>query len=134
MDMKVYKKDLFNTPLEHGTYIFDYDFMDNWGGTRHSLAFWEVVKKHPDFSVNNVLGIEMSFQDYPNRKHQKYSDHYRLIIFMKNGARIEFTGFSSGYYGEGSRGTQKVLTDLGLTEKEINFIFEQGNTNWSIEL
>lgn len=128
------EKLFLNTRLTEGCYIEDNYYHECAGCTRYSLQFWEVLKRHSDFSVNDILGIEMSCQEHPTRKFQKYSDWYILTLWLTDNRSIHFKGFSSGYHGEGSRGTEKILKDLGLTEKEYSFIFEKNNTNWSIDL
>lgn len=98
------------------------DVMENWGATRHSLEFWELIKNHPDFDIRTIHTVEMTFSD---------DDWYRLHLYSDD-LEIIFRGFSAGYGGEGSRGTFKVLVDLGYRHPEI--VFEQENKLFEIDL
>lgn len=58
----------------------------------------------------NVVEVEM-----PNSLARIESA--RLIIIMKSGEEYWFDGFTCGYCGTGCRGTNTVLTELGIIEK-----------------
>lgn len=123
--------------LNKGCYISDKDFHGYNGVTRFSLQFWEKLKSHPAFRFEDILGIEMSLQERPTRKYQKYGDWFILTLWLTEHRRIDFKGFSSGYHGEGTRGTEKVLKDIREAlqlDYDIDFIFKHGNENWTINL
>jgi hypothetical protein len=108
--------------LSKGDVILDTAFNKYANGvTSYSLCIWEVIKKHVDISL--IHKAEMTFTQ---------KDWYTLTLSHKDGYTFKLRGMSSGYYGEGSRATEKVLLDCGFSQSAIDIIFIKNNENWII--
>lgn len=98
--------------LEKGDVIIDKVFTPYANGiTKFSLRVWDEISKHVD-----IQGFTVAKMDYSEK------DHYTFTLMHKEGYKFVFNGFSAGYHGEGSRGTKKVLEDIGFSK--IDRIFE----------
>ncbi|MGL6186109.1 MAG: hypothetical protein ACRC1T_12100 [Clostridium chrysemydis] len=89
------------------------------GMTLEALDFFELNKE----SFGEVVKAEME-----SRKMQGY---YKLTLQNNDGEKMIFNGgLSSGYQGEGCRGTLKVLNDCGF---DIDIEYISNNPNFILE-
>lgn len=98
----------------------DKEIIFNSGITREALEFFELNKE----SFGEVVKAQMEAD--------KMKIEYRLTLENKDKEKMIFNGgFSSGYQGEGCRGTLKVLKgcgfdiDLEYISDNLNFILEK---------
>lgn len=89
------------------------------GSTQNSLKFF---KKYQPF-LSEIVSAEM--------KRHKITGHFQLILTTKNGEEIGMNGFGSGYKGEGSRGTMKILKETGFNIPE-DFAYEHKNETFRL--
>lgn len=87
-----------------------------WGGTRSSALFLLELRKYIDF--RKVYRVDCKH----NQKH-----HYTVKLFTTDGYIIMLKGFSFGYWGEGSRGSQAALTLCGFKPNQIKRLFDHAN-------
>lgn len=91
------------------------------GVTHTSISFFEEYK--------DAFGKVVSAKMVGNVKHCKYA----LILINDKGEEMHFDGgLTSGYRGEGSRGTYKVLKECGFEINET-FVFENESFNLSLD-
>lgn len=108
--------------LSKGDVILDTSFNKYANGvTSISLIMWDVVRKHIDVSL--IHKAEMTYSA---------RNHYTLILSHKDGYTFKFRGMASGYSGEGTRATEKVLSDCGFSRNVIDYIYIQDNDNWIV--
>lgn len=108
--------------LSKGDVILDTAFNKYANGvTSISLSMWDVVKKHVDITL--IHKAEMTYNT---------RNHFTLTLSHKDGYTFKFRGMASGYSGEGTRATEKVLRDCGFSQSVIDYIYIQDNDNWII--
>lgn len=113
------ERKLQNFPISKGEWLYDSAFHGMEGVTKFSLLFWEKLKSKID-----IKGFTVAKMTYREKDYTSIDKWYTLTLTHKEGFKISFKGCSSGYYGEGSRGTQKILEDIGFSG--INRIFVHG--------
>ena len=97
----------------------DKEIIFNSGITREALEFFELNKE----SFGEVVKAQMEAD--------KMKIEYRLTLENKDKEKMIFNGgFSSGYQGEGCRGTLKVLKECGF---DINLEYISNNLNFILE-
>ena len=108
--------------LSKGDVILDTAFNKYANGvTSISLSMWDVIKKHVDVTL--IHKAEMTYNT---------RNHYTLTLSHKHGYTFKFRGMASGYSGEGTRATEKVLRDCGFSQSVIDYIYIQDNDNWIV--
>lgn len=97
----------------------DKEIIFNSGITREALEFFELNKE----SFGEVVKAQMEAD--------KIKIEYRLTLENKDKEKMIFNGgFSSGYQGEGCRGTLKVLKECGF---DIDLEYISDNLNFILE-
>ncbi|MFR7936175.1 MAG: hypothetical protein ACLU4S_12405 [Clostridium perfringens] len=97
----------------------DKEIIFNCGITKDSLKFFEANKE----AFGEVVKAQM--------ESNKMKIKYRLTLENKDKEKMIFNGgFSSGYQGEGCRGTLKVLKECGF-DVELEYI--SNNPNFILE-
>lgn len=97
----------------------DKEIIFNSGITREALEFFELNKE----SFGEVVKAQMEAD--------KMKIEYRLTLENKEKEKMIFNGgFSSGYQGEGCRGTLKVLKECGF---DIDLEYISDNLNFILE-
>lgn len=107
--------------LEKGDRIIDKAFQPYANGvTKYSLRVWDEIKKHVDITGFTVAKMEYSVKD-----------HYTFTLTHKDGYKFVFNGVSAGYHGEGSRGTEKILKEIGFAKPER--VFDLNNETFTFK-
>jgi hypothetical protein len=113
-------QNILKADLERGVmHIKDKNY-NPWcnGVTKYSLIFFNHIMKNHGEKVGKVISAELKYD---------MKNHHRLYLKTENGYELSFYGCSSGYYGEGSRGSADILERCGFTEKQIQRVFKKEN-------
>jgi len=106
---------LMKLEIKPGMYIRDKEFYGITGVTRYSLMFWNQIKDR----LNTIIEAQMLFSD---------RNWYRLMLTTADDVKIVLYGCSSGYHGEGSRGTAQILKEAGFNPKRVDEVVFSNET------
>lgn len=110
-------KNILKRDIERGVRcINEQSYSKVWGSTKSSALFLLELRKHVDFS--KVYRVDFKH----NQKHW-----FTVKLFTKDGFIIMLKGFSFGYWGEGSRGSQAALVECGFKPSQIKRLFDHSN-------
>lgn len=110
-------KQILKRDIERGVrFINEQAYSKIWGSTKSSALFLLELRKHIDFS--QVYRVDFKH----NQKHW-----FTVKLFTRDGFVIMLKGFSFGYWGEGSRGSQAMLIECGFKPEQIKRLFDHAN-------
>lgn len=99
-------------------HIRDRHYHNNGGSTMHSLAFFDRIKGY--MLEVGVKSAKMHFDG---------KNWHRLEVRLNNGKSVWFYGMTSGYKGQGTRGTLTVLEYLGFKSENVIRVLHKGSEN-----
>jgi hypothetical protein len=113
----VIKKQILKRDIMRGVrFINEQAYSEAWGSTKSSALFLLELRKHIDFG--KVYRVDCKH----SQKHW-----FTVKLFTIDGYVIMLKGFSFGYYGEGSRGSQAALEACGFKPNQIKRLFDHAN-------
>lgn len=111
------QKQLLKRDIQRGVrFINEQAYSKIAGCTKSSALFLLELRKYIDFG--KVYRVDFKH----NQKH-----HYTVKLFTTDGFVIMLKGFSFGYWGEGSRGSQAALIECGFKREQIKRLFDHAN-------